>query len=198
MSLKVGPGFRSGPTLPRHRGATLLVLAPRADGVRRRRLSKKPSTREGYRPGRRLALRKRAKRERQDLSVRPLAVDGATFAPRFRGGRISSSAAASRRQAGFVFEAVCAHELEGVVAKRRGSRHLPGERGWVKIKNRNYWRYEMERESAITSDARSSSSDAIFAWRRARGVAASTVKEPAERASSPRRRALARTCQSTK
>jgi hypothetical protein len=23
------------------------------------------------------------------------------------------------------------------------------ERGWVKVKNRAYWRYEMERESAI-------------------------------------------------
>jgi hypothetical protein len=25
----------------------------------------------------------------------------------------------------------------------------PGDRGWVKIKNREYWRYEMERESAM-------------------------------------------------
>ncbi len=49
-----------------------------------------------------------------------------------------------------LFEAVCAHELEGVVAKKRGSRYRPGERGWVKIKNRNYWRYELERESAIS------------------------------------------------
>jgi len=31
---------------------------------------------------------------------------------------------------------VCAHELEGVVAKRRASLYRPGERGWVKIKNR--------------------------------------------------------------
>jgi bifunctional non-homologous end joining protein LigD len=37
-------------------------------------------------------------------------------------------------------EAVCAHELEGVVAKRRTSRYRPGERGWVKTKNRSYWR----------------------------------------------------------
>jgi ATP-dependent DNA ligase len=42
-----------------------------------------------------------------------------------------------------------AHELEGVVAKRRGGRYLPGERGWVTTKNRAYWRWEMERESAI-------------------------------------------------
>lgn len=48
-----------------------------------------------------------------------------------------------------LFEAVCAHELEGVVAKRRNSRYRPGERGWVKTKNRSYWRYEIERESAL-------------------------------------------------
>ena len=49
-----------------------------------------------------------------------------------------------------LFEAVCAHELEGVVAKRRCSRYRPGDRGWVKTKNRSYWRWEMEHESAIT------------------------------------------------
>jgi ATP-dependent DNA ligase len=47
-----------------------------------------------------------------------------------------------------LFEAVCAHELEWVVAKRRGGRYLPGERGWVKTKNRAYWRHELERESS--------------------------------------------------
>jgi hypothetical protein len=31
----------------------------------------------------------------------------------------------------------------------RSSRYMAGKRRWVKIKNRNYWRYEMERESAI-------------------------------------------------
>jgi ATP-dependent DNA ligase len=49
-----------------------------------------------------------------------------------------------------LFEAVCAHELEGVVAKRRSSTYQPGQRGWVKTKNRDYWRYELERESAIS------------------------------------------------
>jgi bifunctional non-homologous end joining protein LigD len=48
-----------------------------------------------------------------------------------------------------LFDAVCEHELEGVVAKRKGSRYRPGDRGWVKIKNREYWRYELERESAM-------------------------------------------------
>jgi bifunctional non-homologous end joining protein LigD len=47
-----------------------------------------------------------------------------------------------------LFEAVCERELEGIVAKRVDGRYRPGERGWVKIKNRNYWRYELERESA--------------------------------------------------
>src|SRR4051794_33469759 len=37
--------------------------------------------------------------------------------------------------------------LEGVVAKRLDSRYLPGERGWVKTKNREtWWRYELHRE----------------------------------------------------
>jgi ATP-dependent DNA ligase len=35
-----------------------------------------------------------------------------------------------------------------VVAKRRSGRYRPGERDWVKTKNRAYWRYEIERESA--------------------------------------------------
>jgi bifunctional non-homologous end joining protein LigD len=45
--------------------------------------------------------------------------------------------------------AVCEHELEGVVAKRRTGRYVPGGRGWVKVKNREYWRYEKEREGAL-------------------------------------------------
>jgi bifunctional non-homologous end joining protein LigD len=45
-----------------------------------------------------------------------------------------------------LWAAVCEHELEGVVAKRRSGRYAPGERGWIKTKNRNYWRYEMEPE----------------------------------------------------
>ena len=48
-----------------------------------------------------------------------------------------------------LFEAVCERELEGVVAKRVDGVYRPRERGWIKIKNRNYWRYELERESAI-------------------------------------------------
>jgi bifunctional non-homologous end joining protein LigD len=50
-----------------------------------------------------------------------------------------------------LWAAVVEHELEGVVAKRRAGRYVPGRRGWIKVKNRDYWRYEMERESAIKS-----------------------------------------------
>jgi bifunctional non-homologous end joining protein LigD len=49
-----------------------------------------------------------------------------------------------------LWTAVVEHELEGVVAKRRSGRYVPGGRGWVKTKNRDYWRYEMEREGAMT------------------------------------------------
>jgi bifunctional non-homologous end joining protein LigD len=48
-----------------------------------------------------------------------------------------------------LWEAACEHELEGVVAKPLRSRYTPGERGWIKTKNRDYWRWEMERESAL-------------------------------------------------
>jgi hypothetical protein len=41
-----------------------------------------------------------------------------------------------------------------VVTKRRAGLYRPGDRGWVKIKNREYWRYEIEREGAITAAKR--------------------------------------------
>jgi ATP-dependent DNA ligase len=34
-----------------------------------------------------------------------------------------------------LWEAVCKHELEGVVGKKRCGHYLSGERGWIKIKN---------------------------------------------------------------
>jgi bifunctional non-homologous end joining protein LigD len=46
-----------------------------------------------------------------------------------------------------LFAAVCDQGLEGVVAKRRGQRYRPGERTWIKTKNRAYWRYGEELES---------------------------------------------------
>jgi ATP-dependent DNA ligase len=43
---------------------------------------------------------------------------------------------------------------DGVVAKQRSGRYLTGERGWVKTKNRDYWRWELEREGAFNSRRR--------------------------------------------
>jgi ATP-dependent DNA ligase len=50
-----------------------------------------------------------------------------------------------------LWDAVSEHELEGVVAKKRSGRYVSGERGWIKTKNRDYWRWEMEREGALKS-----------------------------------------------
>jgi ATP-dependent DNA ligase len=33
---------------------------------------------------------------------------------------------------------------EGVVAKKRSEPYRPGERGWVKVKHRHYWRFGQE------------------------------------------------------
>jgi ATP-dependent DNA ligase len=40
-----------------------------------------------------------------------------------------------------LWDKVCALGLEGVVAKKRSGHYLPGRRGWIKTKNRAYWRY---------------------------------------------------------
>lgn len=53
-----------------------------------------------------------------------------------------------------LFEAVCEHGLEGIVAKRRTGTYRPGYRGWTKIKNPNYWRRDQEIESMRQSVAR--------------------------------------------
>jgi ATP-dependent DNA ligase len=42
-----------------------------------------------------------------------------------------------------------AQSLEGLVAKPLGSLYKPGERGWLKVKNRTYWKYELEREAIV-------------------------------------------------
>ncbi len=36
-----------------------------------------------------------------------------------------------------LFDAVCEQELEGIIAKRLNERYRPGERAWVKTKNRH-------------------------------------------------------------
>lgn len=39
-----------------------------------------------------------------------------------------------------LFAAVCELGFEGVVAKQHSSLYRPNDRGWVKVKNPNYWR----------------------------------------------------------
>jgi bifunctional non-homologous end joining protein LigD len=46
-----------------------------------------------------------------------------------------------------LFAAACEQELEGVIAKRRSAPYRPGQRGWIKVKNRGYWRYDAEIDS---------------------------------------------------
>jgi bifunctional non-homologous end joining protein LigD len=43
-----------------------------------------------------------------------------------------------------LWEWVCDRGMEGVVSKRVASRYLPGQRRWLKTKNRGYWRYPLE------------------------------------------------------
>jgi bifunctional non-homologous end joining protein LigD len=47
-----------------------------------------------------------------------------------------------------LFAAVVDQGLEGIVAKPRTSTYRPGEPGWLKIKNRGYWRFGQELELA--------------------------------------------------
>ena len=60
-------------------------------------------------------------------------------------------------------------ELEGVVAKRLNEPYRSGERAWIKTKNRDYWRFEIEREAALKiSRPRASSSSCWEPWSGAR------------------------------
>ena len=54
----------------------------------------------------------------------------------------------------------------GLVAKKLDSRYRPGERGWIKLKNSNYWRRDAEREAMQWSRERASFGRATrtFPW----------------------------------
>jgi hypothetical protein len=90
-------------------------------------------------PGRAQGVTAQPYRERRQL-LEQLGLDG----PRWRVPEAFDDGAA-------LWEAVCEHELEGLVAKRLHEPYLPGERTWVKVKNRAYWRWELEREGAFRS-----------------------------------------------
>jgi bifunctional non-homologous end joining protein LigD len=46
-----------------------------------------------------------------------------------------------------LFAAACELGFEGVIAKNRASLYRPNDRGWVKVKNPNYWRRDAEGEA---------------------------------------------------
>jgi ATP-dependent DNA ligase len=72
----------------------------------------------------------------------------------------------------------CASTNSRASWKRRSSRYASGERGWVKTKNRDYWRYELERESAIRHRARRPSpSPSMRRRKRFLGAGASAERE---------------------
>jgi bifunctional non-homologous end joining protein LigD len=43
-----------------------------------------------------------------------------------------------------LLKATSRHGLEGIVAKKRSEPYRPGERGWIKVKHRHYWRFGQE------------------------------------------------------
>jgi bifunctional non-homologous end joining protein LigD len=47
-----------------------------------------------------------------------------------------------------LFAAVVQQQLEGIVGKRLLRLYRPGEREWLKVKNRDYWRFGQELELA--------------------------------------------------
>jgi bifunctional non-homologous end joining protein LigD len=50
-----------------------------------------------------------------------------------------------------LFESVKLAGLEGVVAKKLSRPCKPGERLWIKVKNKDSWRFPLEREGAMRS-----------------------------------------------
>jgi bifunctional non-homologous end joining protein LigD len=50
-----------------------------------------------------------------------------------------------------LYSAVCKLGFEGVVAKNHASLYRPEQRGWVNVKNPNYWRRDFEREAVARS-----------------------------------------------
>jgi bifunctional non-homologous end joining protein LigD len=46
-----------------------------------------------------------------------------------------------------LWQVVEQQELEGLVAKPLVGIYKPGERGWLKVKNKSYWKFALEREA---------------------------------------------------
>ena len=63
------------------------------------------------------------------------------------GGGVGWRVADAYQDGEALWRRVCERGLEGVVAKRLSGSYQPGRRGWVKVKNTEYWRYPLEREA---------------------------------------------------
>jgi len=74
-----------------------------------------------------LHLPYRQRRER----VESLGLEGSVcrLSPRFEDGQA-------------LYDSICRLGMEGVIAKPSGGAYRPGYRGWIKVKNRSYWRFE--------------------------------------------------------
>jgi bifunctional non-homologous end joining protein LigD len=59
-----------------------------------------------------------------------------------------------------LFDAVCREGVEGVVGQRLDEPYKPGERAWLKVKNRRYWRYPYEIAAVQLSRERASRASA--------------------------------------
>ena len=88
-------------------------------------------------------------RERRDR-VESLGLEGSVcrLSPRFDDGPA-------------LYDSMCRLGMEGVIAKPSGGAYRPGYRGWIKIKNRSYWRYE-----EASDRARARGGDTLEARRR--------------------------------
>jgi len=72
-----------------------------------------------------------------------------------------------------LFEAVCRLGFEGVVAKSHASLYRPNDRGWVKVKNPNYWGTPSSRRC---SERESGSSGRRFIAERLAGSGSSVAR----------------------
>jgi hypothetical protein len=101
--------------------------------------------REIRRPGRPRISSRQGRGEAEDAS-RP---DKAGFVPPW-----ADPSSETFEDGEALFTAVCEIGLAGVVAKRLTSRYGPNRRGWIKTKNPNSWRLDLEREAMQRSRER--------------------------------------------
>jgi bifunctional non-homologous end joining protein LigD len=86
-------------------------------------------------------MREPYRKRRELLETLELAGPHWSFTPSFADGNA-------------LWQVVEEQELEGLVAKPLGGVYKPGERGWLKVKNKAYWKYAIEREGMVERRAK--------------------------------------------